>query len=235
MTDANDRHKAKMEKRKAAQDAEVASKPILEKGLLIVHTGPGKGKSTAAFGLALRALGRGFRVGVVQFIKGGWTTGERPALERFGDRIVWRTMGEGFTWETQDRARDVGAAEAAWEEAKRMMADETIRLLVLDELNIALRYDYLPLADVVDAAAHAPPRPACRRHRTQRQAGPDRGGRLRHRIRPRQAPFRRRGAGAGGDRVLTGDPVAAVADRGGESRAAGDRGRRPRLPKGARP
>ncbi len=150
MTDANDRHKAKMEKRKAAQDAEVASKPILEKGLLIVHTGPGKGKSTAAFGLALRALGRGFRVGVVQFIKGGWTTGERPALERFGDRIVWRTMGEGFTWETQDRARDVGAAEAAWEEAKRMMADETIRLLVLDELNIALRYDYLRLADVVE-------------------------------------------------------------------------------------
>ncbi len=150
MTDANDRHKAKMEKRKAAQDAEVASKPILEKGLLIVHTGPGKGKSTAAFGLALRALGRGFRVGVVQFIKGGWTTGERPALERFGDRIVWRTMGEGFTWETQDRARDVGAAEAAWDEAKRMMADETIRLLVLDELNIALRYDYLRLADVVE-------------------------------------------------------------------------------------
>ena len=150
MTDANDRHKAKMEKRKAAQDAEVASKPIFEKGLLIVHTGPGKGKSTAAFGLALRALGRGFRVGVVQFIKGGWTTGERPALERFGDRIDWRTMGEGFTWETQDRARDVGAAEAAWEEAKRMMADETIRLLVLDELNIALRYDYLRLADVVE-------------------------------------------------------------------------------------
>ncbi len=150
MTDATDRHKAKMEKRKAAQDAEVASKSIHEKGLLIVHTGPGKGKSTAAFGLALRALGRGFRVGVVQFIKGGWTTGERPALERFGDRIVWRTMGEGFTWETQDRARDVGAAEAAWEEAKRMMADETIRLLVLDELNIALRYDYLRLADVVE-------------------------------------------------------------------------------------
>jgi cob(I)alamin adenosyltransferase len=150
MTDANDRHKAKMEKRKAAQDAEVASKTVLEKGLLIVHTGPGKGKSTAAFGLALRALGRGFRVGVVQFIKGGWTTGERPALERFGDQIVWRTMGEGFTWETQDRARDVAAAEAAWAEAKRMMADETIRLVALDELNIALRYEYLRLADVVE-------------------------------------------------------------------------------------
>ncbi len=171
MTDANDRHKAKMEKRKAAQDAEVASKPILEKGLLIVHTGPGKGKSTAAFGLALRALGRGFRVGVVQFIKGGWTTGERPALERFGDRIVWRTMGEGFTWETQDRARDVGAAEAAWEEAKRMMADETIRLLVLDELNIALRYDHLPLGVVVDALRTR--RPSLHVVVTGRNAKPD--------------------------------------------------------------
>src|SRR5271166_1829202 len=145
MTDAEDRHKAKMAKRKAAQDAEVASKPVLEKGLIIVHTGPGKGKSTAAFGLALRALGRGFRVGVVQFIKGAWSAGER-----FGDQVEWRTMGEGFTWETQDRARDVAAAEAAWEAAKRMMADPTIRLLVLDELNIALRYDYLPLRPVVE-------------------------------------------------------------------------------------
>ena len=98
------RHKMKMAKRKAAQDAEVASKPIAEKGLLIVHTGSGKGKSTAAFGLALRALGRGWKVGVVQFIKGAWETGERKALERFGDLLVWRTMGEGFTWETQDRS-----------------------------------------------------------------------------------------------------------------------------------
>ena len=111
------RHKAKMAKRKAAQDAEVAAKPILEKGLLIVHTGPGKGKSTAAFGLALRALGRGLRVGVVQFIKGAWSTGERTAIERFGAQVEWRTMGEGFTWETQDRARDVAAASAAWAEA----------------------------------------------------------------------------------------------------------------------
>jgi len=149
MDDAEDRHKKKMAKRKAAQDAEVASKPILDKGLLIVHTGPGKGKSTAAFGLVLRALGRGQRVGVVQFIKGAWTTGERAAIDRFGAQVEWRTMGEGFTWETQDRARDVAAAAAAWNEAKRMMADPTIRLLVLDELNIALRYDYLPLADVV--------------------------------------------------------------------------------------
>jgi cob(I)alamin adenosyltransferase len=148
-SDEDARHKAKMAKRKAAQDAEVAGKAVAQKALLIVHTGPGKGKSTAAFGLALRALGRGWKVGVVQFIKGAWETGERFAFERFGDKIVWRTMGEGFTWETQDRARDVAAAQAAWEAARAMMADPEIRLLVLDELNIALRYDYLPLAEVV--------------------------------------------------------------------------------------
>jgi cob(I)alamin adenosyltransferase len=153
MTDDPDRHKAKMINRKAAQDAEVAGKSITSKGLLIVHTGPGKGKSTAAFGLALRALGRGWRVGVVQFIKGAWETGERSAFERFADQMVWRTMGEGFTWETQDRARDVAAAGTAWSEALAMMADPTIRLLILDELNIALRYDYLPLAEVVAALA----------------------------------------------------------------------------------
>jgi cob(I)alamin adenosyltransferase len=118
-----------------------------------VHTGQGKGKSTAAFGLLLRALGRGWRAGVVQFIKGAWETGERKALERFGDLVVWRTMGEGFTWETQDRARDIAAAEAAWEVARRMMADPAIRLLILDELNIALRYGYLPIEEVVATLA----------------------------------------------------------------------------------
>ena len=148
-TDENARHRAKMEKRKAAQDAEVASKTIAEKGLLIVHTGPGKGKSTAAFGLALRALGRGWRVGVVQFIKGAWETGERLAFQRFGDQMIWRTMGEGFTWETQDRARDVAAAGAAWKVAEEMTADTSIRLIVLDELNVALRYEYLALGEVV--------------------------------------------------------------------------------------
>lgn len=149
-TDAEDaaRHKAKMVKRKAVQDAEVASKTI-EKGLLIVNTGPGKGKSTAAFGLMLRALGHGWRVGVVQFVKGAWETGERKALDAFGDQIVWHTMGEGFTWETQDKARDIAAAGRAFQKARELMADETIRLIVLDELNIALRYDYLPLAEVV--------------------------------------------------------------------------------------
>jgi cob(I)alamin adenosyltransferase len=142
------RHRAKMENRKAIQDAEVASKTV-EKGLLIVHTGKGKGKSTAAWGLMLRALGRGFRVGVVQFGKGAWETGERRAIEKFGDQVSWYTLGEGFTWETQDRTRDVAAAERAWDKAKELMADPSIRLVILDELNIALRYDHLAVADVV--------------------------------------------------------------------------------------
>jgi len=154
MTDTDEaaRHKAKMEKRKAVQDAEVASKTV-EKGLLIVNTGPGKGKSTAAFGLVLRALGHGWRIGVVQFIKGAWSTGERRALEAFGDQVSWHSMGEGFTWETQDKARDIAAAERAFAKAKELMVDPEIRLLVLDELNIALRYDYLPLAEVVATLA----------------------------------------------------------------------------------
>ena len=150
MTDDAARHKAKMEKRKAVQDAEVASKTITEKGLLIVNTGPGKGKSTAAFGLIMRALGHGWRIGVVQFIKGAWSTGERTALERFDDLVTWKSMGEGFTWETQDRERDVAAAGRAWDAAKAMLADPAIRLVVLDEINIALRYDYLDLAEVVE-------------------------------------------------------------------------------------
>jgi cob(I)alamin adenosyltransferase len=145
-----ERHRAKMAKRKAVQDAEVASKTI-EKGLLIVHTGAGKGKSTAAFGLALRMLGRGHRVGVVQFIKGAWHTAERDALAAFGDQISWHTMGEGFTWETQDRARDVAAAERAWAKALQLMTDESFGLVILDELNIALRYDYLDLQQIVAA------------------------------------------------------------------------------------
>ena len=154
-TDA-ERHRAKMAKRKAVQDAEVAGKTI-EKGLLIVHTGTGKGKSTAAFGLALRMLGRGQRVGVVQFIKGAWHSAERDALARFGDQLIWHTMGEGFTWETQDRARDVAAAERAWAKACELMADPSLAMLILDELNIALRYDYLDLAAVIDALKTRPP------------------------------------------------------------------------------
>jgi len=145
-----ERHRAKMAKRKAVQDAEVAGKTI-EKGLLIVHTGAGKGKSTAAFGLALRMLGRGYRVGVVQFIKGAWHTAERDALSRFGEQVSWHTMGEGFTWETQDLARDIAAAERAWAKSLELMADPSFGLVILDELNIALRYDYLDLAKVVAA------------------------------------------------------------------------------------
>src|SRR5579863_10529671 len=118
--DEAERHKAKMAKRKAVQDAEIREKTT-EKGLLIVHTGPGKGKSTAAFGLALRMLGHGRRVAVVQFIKGAWSTGERVVLERFGDLVTWHSMGEGFTWETQDRARDVAACRRAWERVKELL------------------------------------------------------------------------------------------------------------------
>ncbi len=147
--DEEERHRAKMAKRKAAQDAEVAGKAIAEKGLLIVHTGTGKGKSTAAFGLVLRMVGRGKKTAVVQFIKGAWDTGERRVLEGFGDLVSWHTLGEGFTWETQDKARDMAAAAKAWETAKALMAEPDLALLVLDELNIALRYDYLPLDEVV--------------------------------------------------------------------------------------
>jgi cob(I)alamin adenosyltransferase len=118
---------------------------------LIVHTGTGKGKSTAAFGLALRMLGRGKRIGVVQFIKGAWHTAERDALAKFGDQVSWHTMGEGFTWETQDLSRDIAAAERAWGKAQELMADRSFDLVILDELNIALRYDYLPLDGVISA------------------------------------------------------------------------------------
>jgi cob(I)alamin adenosyltransferase len=154
MTEADDndaeRHRAKMAHRKAVQDAEVASKTI-EKGLLIVHTGAGKGKSTAAFGLVLRMVGHGRKTAVVQFVKGAWSTGERNMLEGFGALVEWHTMGEGFTWETQDRTRDVADCRKAWDRAKELMRDPGLALLVLDELNIALRYGYLPLDEVLEA------------------------------------------------------------------------------------
>ncbi|MFO7477160.1 MAG: cob(I)yrinic acid a,c-diamide adenosyltransferase [Methyloceanibacter sp.] len=143
-----ERHRAKMANRKTRQDDEVAGKTV-EKGLLVVHTGTGKGKSTAAFGLALRMLGRGRRVGVVQFIKGAWHTAERDALAKFGDQVSWHTMGEGFTWETQDLARDIAAAERAWAKAQELMSDPGFGLVILDELNIALRYAYLDLDQVI--------------------------------------------------------------------------------------
>jgi len=157
MTDQNQdefaRANEKARKKKAARDKMLATKTI-EKGLLIVHTGKGKGKSTAAFGLAARAIGNGMRVGIVQFVKGKWETGERVVLEKFPDQVTIRTMGEGFTWETQDRARDIAAAEKAWEVSKEMIEasrgpDPQYDLVILDELNIVLRYDYLSLDDVV--------------------------------------------------------------------------------------
>ena len=140
----------KSARRKAAKAKILAGKTI-EKGLLMVHTGTGKGKSTAAFGLVLRCLGHGFPVAIVQFVKGKWQTGERTALERFAELVSIRSMGEGFTWETQDRARDIAAARAAWEMAQAVLADPRYRLVLLDELNIVLRYDYLPIAEVVEA------------------------------------------------------------------------------------
>jgi cob(I)alamin adenosyltransferase len=144
----NARHAERMARRKAARDRMLATK-IHERGLLIVHTGKGKGKSTAAFGMVMRCLGHGMRVGIVQFVKGAWDTGERKLLARFPDLVTCRAMGEGFTWETQDRARDIEAARAAWAAAQAMIADPAFRMVVLDELNIVLRYDYLPLEEVL--------------------------------------------------------------------------------------
>ena len=147
--EVNEAHREKMARIKAVKDRIYASKTI-EKGLIIVHTGTGKGKSTAAWGLAMRCLGHGLKLGVVQFVKGRRDTGERHVLERFPEQVTLKVMGEGFTWETQDRARDIAAAEAAWAEARRMLADPALHLVVLDELNIVLRKDYLPTAEVVD-------------------------------------------------------------------------------------
>lgn len=142
------RHAEKMKKKKAARDKIIATKTI-EKGLVIVHTGKGKGKSTAAFGMVFRALGHGLPVAVIQFVKGKWQTGERVALEKFGDLVSINTMGEGFTWETQDRQRDLAAARAAWERAKGIIKAGTHKLVLLDELNIVLRYDYLAVEEIV--------------------------------------------------------------------------------------
>ena len=143
------RHAEKMRKKKAARDKIVATKTI-EKGLLIVHTGKGKGKSTAAFGMVFRTLGHGMPVAIVQFVKGKWQTGERVALEKFGDLVSINTMGEGFTWETQDRQRDLAAARAAWERAKELITGGKYKLVLLDELNIVLRYDYLDVAEIIE-------------------------------------------------------------------------------------
>ena len=145
----NARHTEKMAKKKAARDRIIATK-TLEKGLLIIHTGKGKGKSTSAFGMVMRCIGHGMPVGIVQFVKGKWETGERKILEQFPDLVTIRTMGEGFTWETQDRARDLKAASDAWVAAQEMILDPHYQLVLLDELNIVLRYDYLDCEVIVD-------------------------------------------------------------------------------------
>jgi cob(I)alamin adenosyltransferase len=144
----NARHNEKAAKRQAAR-AKIMADKVEERGLLIVHTGKGKGKSTAAFGMVCRALGHGMRVGIVQFIKGGWATGEKAVYAAFPDLVEHKVMGEGFTWDTQDRARDIAWARAGWEEVRRMIADPAIDMVVADELNIVLRYEYLPVDEVV--------------------------------------------------------------------------------------
>jgi cob(I)alamin adenosyltransferase len=158
VTDAeiNTAHREKMARRQAARARMLATKTE-ERGLVIVHTGLGKGKSTAAFGMVLRCIGHGMRVGVVQFVKGAWGTGERDVLAKFPELVTCRAMGEGFTWDTQDRERDIAAARAAWDTAKSMIADPAYSMVLLDELNIVLRYDYLPLDEVL-AALKAKPR-----------------------------------------------------------------------------
>jgi len=154
--DRNQRHSAAMRELKAECDALMATKRD-GAGLLLVHTGDGKGKSSSAFGVVARALGWGFRVGVVQYVKGKWITGERQFFARFPDQVVWRVMGEGFTWETQDREGDIAAARAAWQASLEMLHDPELQLVVLDELNIALRYDYLDIAEVVEGLRGRPP------------------------------------------------------------------------------
>ena len=151
----NDRHAYKMAKKKAARDKILATKTI-EKGLVIVHTGKGKGKSTAAMGLAIRAIGNGMKVGIVQFVKGVWETGERGVLDKFPDLVSIKAMGDGFTWETQDRERDIKAAETAWAASKEMIASGDYKMVILDELNIVLRYDYIPLDAVIETLKSKP-------------------------------------------------------------------------------
>ncbi|MCF2905780.1 cob(I)yrinic acid a,c-diamide adenosyltransferase [Octadecabacter sp. CECT 8868] len=150
MSEDADRHAMKMAKKKAARDKIMATKTD-KKGLIIVHTGKGKGKSSAAFGMIFRHIAHGMKCGVVQFIKGGMSTGERDLiLEKFTDECAFHTMGEGFTWETQDKTRDTEMAMAAWEKAKELIRDESNSMVLLDEINIAIRYDYVPIADVVE-------------------------------------------------------------------------------------
>ncbi len=154
-TRTDEEHNAKMKKVQAAHEKKLAAKTI-EKGLVIVHTGTGKGKTSASLGMAVRAIGHGMKVGMIQFVKGAMETGEKAVFDRFPDLIEFRAMGEGFTWDTQDRARDVAVAREAWEEVKRMIADPAYKLVIADELNIILRYNYLPVEEVLEVLAAKP-------------------------------------------------------------------------------
>ena len=148
-------HTARMAKKKVVQDKIVAAKTI-EKGLLMVHTGPGKGKTTAALGMAVRMMGHGQKVGIVQFVKGAMTTGEKVIFDAFPDLVEFKPMGEGFTWDTQDRARDIAVAREGWHEVRRMILDPSYAMVIADEINIVLRYDYLPLDEVLAGFAARP-------------------------------------------------------------------------------
>ena len=159
MSDAltpEDRHRERMQRKKVLVDSKIA-RATIERGVLVVNTGNGKGKSSSGFGMLARSLGHGFRCGVVQFIKGSFSTGEEAFFRLFPDECDYHVMGEGFTWETQDKARDIAAAQAAWDVAKRMLSDPAYDFVLLDELNIALAHRYVDLADVLAATSARPP------------------------------------------------------------------------------
>ena len=158
MTDETEdysRHNARMARVQAAR-AKIQARHTLERGLLIVHTGNGKGKSSSAFGMAIRSLGWGMKVGIVQYVKGSWETGEKTFFQANPDLLTFEVMGEGFTWDTQDRARDIAAARAAWERSKALILDPDYDFVILDELNIVLRMDTLPIAEIVEFLEERP-------------------------------------------------------------------------------
>jgi cob(I)alamin adenosyltransferase len=155
MADTPEQHRARMARKKAVVDAGIAQATV-ERGVVLVNTGNGKGKSTAGFGMIARALGHGMKIGVVQFIKGSFSTGEEAFFKRFPE-VSYHVMGEGFTWETQNKERDIAAAQAAWQVASRMLSDFTIAVVLLDELNIALKLDYVNIAQVINVLRARPP------------------------------------------------------------------------------
>jgi cob(I)alamin adenosyltransferase len=149
------RHNARMKKLKVARD-KIQARKTIERGLLVVHTGNGKGKSSSAFGMAIRSIGWGMKVGILQYVKGDWETGEKTFFADRPDLLTWEVMGQGFTWETQDRAQDIAAARSAWERSKELILDPAYDFIILDELNIVLRDDTLPIGEIVDFLKQRP-------------------------------------------------------------------------------